>query len=55
MNKLLKSTHLTLAIIIGIVAIIFDAVFLKFKSALEMLKPMKKGIIFDDIFVVGDD
>ena len=55
MNKTLKRTLLPLAIIIGIAAIISGIMFLKFKSALETLKPMETGMIFDDIFVVGDD
>jgi len=55
MNKPLKRTLLTLAILIGIAAIITGIMFLKFKSALETLKPMETGMIFDDIFVVGDD
>jgi len=55
MNKTLKRTLITLAILIGITAIIFGVMFFKFKSALETLKPMETGMIFDDIFVVGDD
>jgi len=55
MNKPLKRTLLTLAIIIGIATIISGIIFFKFKSALETLKPMETGTIFDDIFVVGDD
>jgi len=55
MNTPLKRTLLTLIILIGIVAIIFGIMFYKFKSALETLKQMETGTIFDDIFVVGDD
>ena len=55
MNKTFKRTLLILAILIGVAAIIFGIMFLKFKSALETLKPIETGMIFDDIFVVGDD
>jgi len=55
MNKPLKRTLLALAILIGVAAIITGIMFFKFKSALETLKPMETGMIFDDIFVVGDD
>jgi glyoxylase-like metal-dependent hydrolase (beta-lactamase superfamily II) len=55
MNKTFKRTLLTLAILIAIVAITFGVVFLKLKAGIATLKPMETGMIFDDIFVVGDD
>ncbi|MDR2971591.1 MAG: MBL fold metallo-hydrolase [Bacteroidales bacterium] len=55
MNKILKRILIIIAIIIGILVLVFVGFFLKLKSEMSGFTPMETGKITDDIFVVKDD
>jgi glyoxylase-like metal-dependent hydrolase (beta-lactamase superfamily II) len=55
MNKFLKRTLISIAIIIGMLALAFGGFALKLKSEMSGFAPMETGKVVDNIFVVKDD